>query len=138
MLIDTGAYKTVMDRGIAEALGLEPIRFEEMSGISHVPEECRVFLLSVAIGLTDGSRTSTLIFHIRDDRHDNAADSEAIQRAFWEGISFAMFALIMTARLDTATSSEIFPRTSRGNHGGHEGHKVKRRSQRDARRKNRK
>jgi len=62
MLIDTGAYKTVIDRGVAEALGLEPIRFETMTGISHVPEECPVFLLSVKIGLTDGSRVGEILF----------------------------------------------------------------------------
>ena len=37
MLVDTGASKTVVDRGIAESLGLEPIRFEPMIGMSTPP-----------------------------------------------------------------------------------------------------
>jgi hypothetical protein len=62
MLVDTGASKTVVDRGIAESLGLEPIRFEPMIGISHVPEECPIFFLSVAIGFADGPRTTSMTF----------------------------------------------------------------------------
>jgi hypothetical protein len=62
MLVDTGASKSVVDRGIAESLGLEPIRFEPMTGISHVPEECPVFLLSISIGFADGPRTTLMTF----------------------------------------------------------------------------
>ena len=62
MLVDTGASKTVVDRGIAESLGLEPIRFEPMTGISHVAEECPIFLLSIAIGFVDGLRTTVMTF----------------------------------------------------------------------------
>jgi predicted aspartyl protease len=62
MMIDTGAHKTVVDRGIAEALGLEPIRFEEMVGVSHVPENCPVYLMSITIGISDGVRNSLMSF----------------------------------------------------------------------------
>ncbi len=137
MLIDTGAYKTVIDRGIAEALGLEPIRFEEMSGISHVPEECPVFLLSVAIGLTDGSRTSTLIF----TSEMIGMTTPPTPRPF-NGLLGRDF--LRHVRLDydgQAGHCDIIgnlPTDVARHHGGRQGYKVKRRSQRDARGKNRK
>lgn len=61
MLVDTGAQKTVVDRGIAEALGLVPVRFEQMVGVSHIPEDCPVFLMSLTIGVGDEFGTMTLV-----------------------------------------------------------------------------
>jgi len=62
MLVDTGATKTVIDRGIAESLGLEPIRYEEMIGVSHVPEDCPVYLLCVSLPLSDGAKKTLFRF----------------------------------------------------------------------------
>jgi hypothetical protein len=61
MMIDTGAQRTVVDRGIAESLGLVPIRFEPMVGVSHVPEDCPVYLMSLTIGVADDLGGKTLV-----------------------------------------------------------------------------
>lgn len=61
-MVDTGAHKTVVDRAIADGLGLRPIRFEQMVGVSHIPEDCPVYLMSVVIGVSDGIRDSMIAF----------------------------------------------------------------------------
>lgn len=62
LMIDTGAQKTVIDRQIAEQLGLSPIRFESMVGVSHVPEDCPVYLMSMTIFVGDGTVNTPLTF----------------------------------------------------------------------------
>ncbi|MCW5830157.1 MAG: hypothetical protein KIT79_12680 [Deltaproteobacteria bacterium] len=61
-MVDTGAQKTVIDRGIAESLGIVPIRFEEMTGVSHVPENCPVYLLSITLVVGDGTKKRGITF----------------------------------------------------------------------------
>ena len=62
LTVGTGAHKAVVDRAIADGLGLRPIRFEQMVGVSHIPEDCPVYLMSVVIGVSDGIRDSMIAF----------------------------------------------------------------------------
>jgi hypothetical protein len=62
LMVDTGAQRTVIDRAIADQLGLRPIRFEQMVGVSNIPEDCPVYLMSVSIGVGDGVATRLVSF----------------------------------------------------------------------------
>lgn len=61
-MIDTGAQKTVVEKKLAEQLGLVPIRFQPMVGVSQKPELCPVYLMSVSIGMSDGTNTGFAAF----------------------------------------------------------------------------
>ena len=52
MMVDTGASKTLVADHICQELGLNPIRFHPIVGISAKPEEYPVYLLSVGIGMS--------------------------------------------------------------------------------------
>jgi hypothetical protein len=54
LMVDTGAQRTVIDRAIADKLSLRPIRFEQMVGVSNIPEDCPVYLMSVSLVVGDG------------------------------------------------------------------------------------
>jgi hypothetical protein len=62
LMIDTGAQKTVVDRAIPDRLGLNPIRFEQMVGVSHVPQFCPVYLMTLAMIVGDGQRKGWVSF----------------------------------------------------------------------------
>ncbi len=62
LMIDTGAQKTVIDQALANALGIAPIRFEQMVGVSHKPEECPVYLMTVTLGVQDGPNVGNIQF----------------------------------------------------------------------------
>jgi hypothetical protein len=53
MLVDTGADRTVVERRIAEGMGLSPIRFHPMVGVNQKPELYPVFLISLQFCVED-------------------------------------------------------------------------------------
>lgn len=62
-MIDTGAQKTVLNGTIAAGLGLPPVRFTAMVGVSQKPELCPVYLVTIAIGMKDHSDPNSQIFN---------------------------------------------------------------------------
>lgn len=62
MMVDTGAQKTVVEDKIAAALGLVPLRFTPMVGVSQKPELCPLYLMSVHIAMTDGKKNTVVTF----------------------------------------------------------------------------
>lgn len=137
MLVDTGASKTVVDRGIAESLGLEPIRFEPMIGISHVPEECPVFLLSIAIGFADGPRTTLMTFTSEMIGMSTPPTPRPFNGLL--GRDFLRFVHLSydgpAGHCDIVGNSP--DSTAPYSHGAHTGNKDKRKQQRAARKRNR-
>ena len=55
MRIDTGAQRTVIDDRIAVGMGLTPIRFASMVGVSGKPELCPVYPINITIGFADAA-----------------------------------------------------------------------------------
>ena len=51
MMVDTGADRTVVEQKVAEGMGLSPVRFAPMVGVSQQPELCPVYLMSIRIGV---------------------------------------------------------------------------------------
>jgi hypothetical protein len=60
LMVDTGAQATSVENKIPEALGLVPIRFARMMGVSGKPEDYPVYRMSVGIGMGD-DRTGTVL-----------------------------------------------------------------------------
>jgi predicted aspartyl protease len=137
MLVDTGASKTVIDRGIAESLGLEPIRFEPMTGISHIPEECPVFLLSLAIGFVDGNKTTVMTF----TSEMIGMSTPPTPRPFNGLLGRDFFRFVHLSYDGPAGYCDIVgnspDKTSLYSHGSHTENKDKRKLQRAARKRNR-
>lgn len=52
LMIDTGAQKTVIEDVIAQQLGLNPIRYELITGVSQVPHECPVYRVDINIAMS--------------------------------------------------------------------------------------
>lgn len=53
LMIDTGAQKTVIENSIALALGLVPLRWIPMVGVSQKEDLCPLYLMSIAIACAD-------------------------------------------------------------------------------------
>ncbi len=62
LLVDTGAEKTVVERAIAQQLGIPPLRFTEVVGVSQQPDRCPVYraLLELPVRRAEGVATATL------------------------------------------------------------------------------
>lgn len=61
LMVDTGAQPTVVENVIAQALGLIPIRYVQVMGVSGKPEDCPLYRMSITIGMVeDGSRGTVL------------------------------------------------------------------------------
>ncbi len=53
LLIDTGAQCTSVENVIPLALGLVPIRYQSMMGVSYKPEDYPVYRMSITLGMAD-------------------------------------------------------------------------------------
>lgn len=62
LMLDTGAQSTVVENCIPQQLGLTPIRFTELVGVSHKPEKCPVYMMSVSFLATKGTHKQWLTF----------------------------------------------------------------------------
>jgi len=60
LMVDTGAQATVVENVIAQALGLIPIRFTQIMGVSGKPEDYPVYRMSVTIGMVENASGSTV------------------------------------------------------------------------------
>lgn len=60
LLVDTGAQATSVEDTILQALGLVPIRFTPVMGVSGKLDECPVYLMSVTLGMKEDGTGSTL------------------------------------------------------------------------------
>ena len=55
MMVDTGAARTVIERRIAESLGLTPIRFDPMIGVSQKIEYHPVYMMTMRIAVEENN-----------------------------------------------------------------------------------
>jgi len=63
LLVDTGAQSTCVEDSIAKALGLNPIRFTKLIGVSGQVEDRPVYRMSVTIGMkTDRGVVEPAVF----------------------------------------------------------------------------
>lgn len=62
MMIDTGAERTLVEKRIAEQLGLAPIRFDDIIGVSQKAEPHPVYLMSVSFTVADERRKAGVMF----------------------------------------------------------------------------
>jgi predicted aspartyl protease len=53
LLVDTGAQLTVVENTVAVALGLVPIRYARITGVSGRSDECPVYRMGVVIGMAE-------------------------------------------------------------------------------------
>jgi Retroviral aspartyl protease len=53
LLVDTGAQATCVEDTILQALGLVPIRFTQMMGVSGKSDECPVYLMSITLAMKE-------------------------------------------------------------------------------------
>jgi len=63
MMIDTGAQSTIVEKQIATQLGLKPIRFAPMIGVSQKPELCPVYLMSITILVSGDGMEGSVTFN---------------------------------------------------------------------------
>lgn len=63
MMVDTGAERTVIERRIAEQVGLTYLRDTPMIGVSGKPEDCPVYLAQITIAVGDGERLGAFQFN---------------------------------------------------------------------------
>jgi len=64
MMLDTGAEKTVIEKVVAEGMGLKPIRYTPMVGVSQREEMCPVYLMTIRLGVADqNNRQAVMDFH---------------------------------------------------------------------------
>lgn len=52
-MVDTGADRTVVEQRVAESMGLSPVRFAPMVGVSQEIEMCPVYLMTVRLSVED-------------------------------------------------------------------------------------
>ena len=62
MLVDTGADRTVIQRLIAEGMGLSPIRFDPMVGVNQKTELYPVFMVSMQFCVEDDRTKAHTLF----------------------------------------------------------------------------
>jgi len=62
LMVDTGAQRTCIDQAIAARLGLAPIRYEPMVGVSQKAENYPVFLVQMGLGMAEGEITQQAIW----------------------------------------------------------------------------
>jgi predicted aspartyl protease len=62
LMIDTGAQRTVIEKRLASQLGLTPIRFQQMVGVSQIPEMCPVYLMSVTLSVGGDGQVLAITF----------------------------------------------------------------------------
>jgi hypothetical protein len=60
LLVDTGAQKTSIEDKIAQALGLIPIRFDPVVGVSGKPELYPIYRMAVGIGMGEDGTGAAL------------------------------------------------------------------------------
>ena len=53
LMVDTGAQSTCVEDKIAQALGLVPVRYAEMMGVSGKPENYPVYRMAIVIGMSE-------------------------------------------------------------------------------------
>jgi hypothetical protein len=63
LMVDTGAQKTIVEMNLAQGLGLLPIRFEQMVGVSQKAESCPVYLMSISMNVREGHILNHATFH---------------------------------------------------------------------------
>jgi hypothetical protein len=61
LMVDTGAQSTVVENVIAEALGLIPIRYVRIMGVSGKPEDCPLYRMSITIGMEEDGSAGTVL-----------------------------------------------------------------------------
>ncbi|MCC7542383.1 MAG: aspartyl protease family protein [Deltaproteobacteria bacterium] len=64
LMIDTGAQRTLVDDALCVKLGLPPIRFDEIVGVSGKPESWPVYLLGVRLGLSSHPKAQENAFAV--------------------------------------------------------------------------
>lgn len=52
MMIDTGAQRTLLDKTVCQKLGIPPIRFDWIIGVSAKPELCPVYRMGLRFGMS--------------------------------------------------------------------------------------
>jgi hypothetical protein len=60
LLIDTGAQLSVVEAPVLVALGMPPIDFIDMTGVSGIPQRCPVYRVTIELKVTDGQRPGTV------------------------------------------------------------------------------
>ena len=60
LLIDTGAELTSIHDDVIQTLGVQPVRMQSIGGVSGKPEDYPVYRLMLHIGVTDGTRSTSL------------------------------------------------------------------------------
>jgi hypothetical protein len=53
LMVDTGAQSTVVENVVAQALGLIPIRYVQVMGVSGKAEDCPLYRMSVTISMVE-------------------------------------------------------------------------------------
>lgn len=61
LMVDTGAQSTVVENVIAEALGLIPIRYVRIIGVSGKPEDCPLYRMNVTIGMVENGSAGMVL-----------------------------------------------------------------------------
>jgi predicted aspartyl protease len=63
LLLDTGADRTVVERQVAERMGLTPIRYAEMAGVNQQIDLYPVYLMTIRLGVTGSGKEGILDFN---------------------------------------------------------------------------
>lgn len=63
MMVDTGAHSTLVSQALVSKLGVQPIRFTPVTGVSGKPENYPVYPLSLAIKFGSGGTGALLSFN---------------------------------------------------------------------------
>jgi hypothetical protein len=58
-LLDTGAQHSFVERGLAITMGLSPLRYVPIIGVSHKSEDCPVYPMTIRMDVQDGQSKLT-------------------------------------------------------------------------------
>lgn len=62
LMVDTGAECTVLEDQVLLGMGLSPIGFYPIVGVSQKPEDCPVYAIHVGLKMREGSRQTSRFF----------------------------------------------------------------------------
>lgn len=141
LMLDTGAETTVVEKRIAQGMGLTPVRFRPMVGVSQQPQMCPVYMMKIVLGVADeaSKKTASIEYHSEVVGMDSPPTARAhvglLGRDFLHGMHViyngpkGRVEIIVSSTV-TRTLPDLRPRTGPW--------KAKRKAERAARKKNRK
>ena len=153
LMIDTGAQLTCIDQALATGMGLRPMRFSPVVGVSGVANDFPVYRMGITIAMADASGTQMQICYSADvvgmptpsqhSQHRGLLGRDFLRhfKLIYDGsrgefeLGLAV-ALAGSPNTPSASPQKTLP-LSHGSHTTPEDRRTRRKRERDARKKNR-